>query len=104
MSLLQGITNTGSLAQVSRLQSSIERISQQVSNKETLGPLIKVIMQIASQQNFAEKGVVSDLMKQFNELRKNLVDSLNQETADEAIAAKDFEDRVKQLNTELVEF
>jgi hypothetical protein len=43
-------------------------------------------------------------MKQFNELRKNLVDSLNQETADEAIAAKDFEDRVKQLNTELVEF
>lgn len=61
-------------------------------------------MQIASQQNFSEQGVVADLLKQFNELRKNLVDSLNQETADEATAAKEFEDRVKQLNSELVEF
>lgn len=105
ISLLQGITNTGSLAQVqvNRFQTQIQAIERKVSQKETLGPLIKVIMELASQQNFSDQNLVKQLIDQFNTLRVNLVDSLNQEQADETATQKQFDDRVKSLNGEFVE-
>lgn len=62
------------------------------------------LIELATEQNFSDQGTVGQIAKAFTDLRGQVVDSLNQETADENEAVAAYNDRVVQLNSELAEF
>lgn len=61
-------------------------------------------MELATEQNFADQGSLQQLVKIFNELRVQFVDSLNAETEEEKNAEAKFAERVIQLEKEHSEF
>lgn len=65
---------------------------------------IKALLEIAVEANFADQGALRDIVVAFNDLRVNLVNALNTDTADEAAAQSAYEARVIQLNSEHAEF
>jgi hypothetical protein len=52
---------------------------------------IKVLLEITVESNFADQGALRDIVNAFNNLRNELVDSLNTITADEAEDQSEFE-------------
>ncbi|CAD8089708.1 unnamed protein product [Paramecium sonneborni] len=103
LGLLSQISNP-SLIQFKRVQTNLSRIQTQFQNRSSFAPIIKALLELATEQNFADQGSVQQLVKIFNELRVQFVDSLNQETADESSAEIKHTERVAQLEKEFAEF
>ncbi|CAK86874.1 unnamed protein product (macronuclear) [Paramecium tetraurelia] len=93
-----------SLVQIQKVQKNLTKIEQSLKRHSTFQTFIKTLLEIAVEANFADQGALKEILTAFNNLRVQLVDSLNQLTADEAEAQKDFEARVIQLNSEHAEF
>ncbi|CAD8181678.1 unnamed protein product [Paramecium pentaurelia] len=103
LGLLSQITNP-SLVQFKRVQTNLGRIQNSFQNHSSFAPIIKALLELATEQNFTDQGSVQQLVKIFNELRVQFVDTLNQETADESAAETKFAERVAQLEKEFAEF
>lgn len=58
LNTLQGIQNAGSLAQIKKLQSSVEVIEASIGRREVLAPLVINIMELTTTQNFADQSVL----------------------------------------------
>ncbi|KAM3139590.1 Trichocyst matrix protein T1-B [Paramecium bursaria] len=95
---------TPSLVQVKKIQKNIQRIQNSLKRHATFQTIIKALLQIASDSNFADQGALKQIVTAFNDLRVQLVNSLNVATADEAQAQSDFVARVNQLNAEHSDF
>ncbi|CAD8107729.1 unnamed protein product [Paramecium primaurelia] len=93
-----------SLVQIQKVQKNLTKIQQTLKRHSTFQTFIKTLIEIAVEANFADQGALKEILVAFNNLRVQLVDSLNTITADEAEAQKDFEARVIQLNQEHAEF
>lgn len=65
---------------------------------------MRALVELATEANFADQGALKQIVTAFNELRVQLVNSLNQENADEAAAVQAFGERVVQLNSEHTQF
>ncbi|CAD8154630.1 unnamed protein product [Paramecium pentaurelia] len=103
LGLLSQISNP-SLIQFKRVQTNLGRIQTSFQNRSSFAPIIKALLELATEQNFTDQGSVQQLVKIFNELRVQFVDSLNQETADESQAETKYTERVAQLEKEFAEF
>jgi ACT domain-containing protein len=55
VSLLQGIANSGSLAQIKRLETTVDRIEARIGTKGTYAPLMSNIVELMSKQNFSDQ-------------------------------------------------
>ncbi|CAD8132718.1 unnamed protein product [Paramecium pentaurelia] len=103
LGLLSQIANP-SLVQFKRVQTNLNRIQSSFQNHSSFAPIIRALLELATEQNFSDQGSLQQLVKIFNELRVQFVDSLNQETADENAAETKFAERVAQLEKEFAEF
>lgn len=75
-----------------------------MNSHSTFAPLVKALIELATEGNFADQGAVKEIVTAFNNLRGELVDSLNQLVSDENDAVAAFNDRVAQLNGEHADF
>ncbi|CAD8063419.1 unnamed protein product [Paramecium primaurelia] len=103
LQLLSTIT-TPSLAQIQKVQKNLNKIQNSLKKHNQFQIFVKVLLEITVESNFADQGALRDIIVAFNNLRVELVDSLNQITADEAEAVADFNAQVIQLNQEHAEF
>ncbi|CAK70099.1 unnamed protein product (macronuclear) [Paramecium tetraurelia] len=95
---------TPSLAQIKKVQKNLTKIQNSLKKHNQFQIFVKVLLEITVESNFADQGALRDIIVAFNNLRVELVDSLNQITADEAQAVTDFNAQVVQLNQEHAEF
>ncbi|CAK79976.1 unnamed protein product (macronuclear) [Paramecium tetraurelia] len=95
---------TPSLAQIKKVQKNLSKIQSSLKKHNQFQIFVKVLLEITVESNFADQGALRDIVVAFNNLRVELVDSLNQITADEAQAVTDFKNQVIQLNQEHAEF
>ena len=70
------------------------KLHKKLQKHSVFAPLIRALIEMATDANFADQGALKQIVSAFGELRNALVDQLNQETADEAVAVKDFAERV----------
>ncbi|KAM3146227.1 hypothetical protein pb186bvf_001572 [Paramecium bursaria] len=103
LGLLSQISNP-SMVQIKRVQSNLGRIQASFQNHSLFAPIIKALLELATEQNFADQGSLAQLVKIFNELRTQFVQSLNDETNEENAAQEKFVKRVSQLEQEFSEF
>lgn len=75
-----------------------------MNQHSTFGPLVKALLELATESNFANIEAVKEIVSAFNNLRNELVDSLNQLVVDENAAQSTYDARVTQLNAEHNEF
>jgi len=66
--------------------------------------MIKALVSLASNQNFADQDSLRSIVEALNEFRNAVVDSLNDLTLREQQDEQDFEERVEQLDAEFAEF
>lgn len=66
--------------------------------------MIKALVSLASQQNFADQDSLRQIVDALNDFRVAVVDSLNDLTLHEQEAQEDYEDYVDQLEAEHAEF
>lgn len=93
-----------SLVQVQKIQQNLQRIDRSLKAHSIFAPIVRALVELATEANFADQGALKQIVTAFNELRVQLVNSLNQENADEAAAVKAFGERVTQLNSEHSQF
>ncbi|CAD8062618.1 unnamed protein product [Paramecium primaurelia] len=93
-----------SLAQVKKVQKNLAKIQNSLKKHNQFQIFVKVLLEITVDSNFADQGALRDIVVAFNNLRVELVDSLNQITADEADQVAEFNAQVIQLNQEHAEF
>ncbi|CAD8064784.1 unnamed protein product [Paramecium primaurelia] len=103
LGLLSQISNP-QLVQYKRVQTNLGRIQSSFQNRQSFAPMIKALLELATEQNFTDQGSVQQLVKIFNELRIQFVDSLNQETLNESQAETKYTERIAQLEKEFAEF
>ena len=103
LELLSTITNP-SLVQIKKIQGHIQNLHNKLKSHSTFAPIIRALLQMATEQNFANQDTLKEIVVNFNLLRVNLVDQVNQETSEEAVFAADFVARVAQLEKEHIEF
>ncbi|CAD8177293.1 unnamed protein product [Paramecium pentaurelia] len=96
--------DTPSLAQVKKVQKNLAKIQNSLKKHNQFQIFVKVLLEITVDSNFADQGALRDIVVAFNNLRVELVDSLNQITADEADQVAEFNAQVIQLNQEHAEF
>ncbi|KAM3137447.1 Trichocyst matrix protein T1-B [Paramecium bursaria] len=93
-----------SLAQIQKVQSNLVKIENHLKKHSVFTPLVRALIELATEAGFADQGALSQILTAFADLRAQLVNSLNTETADENDAQKTFVARVAQLNGEHSEF
>lgn len=96
--------NHVNLIQVKKIQSNLNHIENKIKNHNGLSPIVKALVALATESNFANPEAVAEIVAAFNSLRNELVDSLNQLVADENDAQTTFNARVVQLNAEHADF
>lgn len=70
--------NNPTLAQVKKLKSAINRVPKTSWNKIKQGPIVSALVQLAASQNFADQGVLGQIVEALNEFRNDVVEALNQ--------------------------
>jgi hypothetical protein len=63
--------------------------------------ILLALIEMTAQQEFADASAVAQVIAKFNEIRDNLVSSLNALTADEQDSQEDFEDDIKDSNANI---
>lgn len=66
--------------------------------------MIKALISLASNQNFADQDTLRQIVEALNDFRNEVVDSLNDLTLSEQEAQEDYEAYVDQLESEYAEF
>ncbi|CAK77192.1 unnamed protein product (macronuclear) [Paramecium tetraurelia] len=103
LALLSSLTNP-SLLQIKRFQNSLKNIESKIKSRSKMAPMIKALITLASNQNFSDQGIISQIVNALNEFRNAIVDSINAQTAAEADAQAEHEEYLSQLDTEFAEF
>lgn len=67
-------------------------------------PIIKALIALASEQNFADQGIIGSIAGKLNEFRNSVVDAMNLATFNEGEAENEFKERCVQLEAEYAEF
>ncbi|CAK61287.1 unnamed protein product (macronuclear) [Paramecium tetraurelia] len=98
LALLQTLSNP-SLAQVKKFQNSLKKIEQSIKPRSQMAPFLKALITLASNQNFSDQGIISQIVNALNEFRNAIVDSINDQTLAEAVAR----DQLNQID-EHIEF
>lgn len=57
-----------------------------------MAPMIKALITLASNQNFSNQNILGSIVDALNEFRNAVVDSINELTANEAIAVAEHEE------------
>jgi hypothetical protein len=105
LQLLGTLTNPALMqVQSKRIQQNLAKVEHSFRSHDLFGPLIRALMELATEQNFADQGALGQIVKAFNELRVEIVNALNQENADEAEKQAEFEEREANLNAEHASF
>ncbi|CAD8164464.1 unnamed protein product [Paramecium octaurelia] len=103
LSLLSTLNNP-SLAQVKKFQNSLKKIESNIKPRSKMAPFLKALITLASNQNFSDQGVLTQIVDSLNEFRNAIVDSINDLSLQEVQDQEEFEARVDQLNAEYAEF
>ncbi|CAK92033.1 unnamed protein product (macronuclear) [Paramecium tetraurelia] len=96
--------NNPSLAQVKKFQNSLKKIEQSIKPRSKMAPFLKALISLASNQNFSDQGVLTQIVNTLNEFRNAIVDSINDLSLQEVQDQENFEARIVQLNAEFAEF
>ncbi|CAD8187829.1 unnamed protein product [Paramecium pentaurelia] len=96
--------NNPSLAQVKKFQNSLKKIEQSIKPRSKMAPFLKALITLASNQNFSDQGVLSQIVNVLNEFRNAIVDSINDYSLQEVQDQENFEARIVQLDAEFAEF
>ena len=103
LALLQSLGNP-SLMQVKKFQTSLKKIESKITKRGKLSPMIRALVSLASNQNFADQDSLRQIVDALNDFRTEVVDSLNDLTLSEQEAQEDYEEYVDQLEAEYAEF
>ncbi|KAM3147408.1 hypothetical protein pb186bvf_000659 [Paramecium bursaria] len=103
LNLLQSLRNP-SLLEIKKIHVSLNVVAQKFKGHHLYGPLIKALITLANQQNFTDQGIVQTIIDKLNEFRNQVVQALNDATAQEVQNLADFEARIHQLDQEFQEF
>lgn len=63
--------------------------------------ILLALIEMTAQQEFADASAIAQVISKFNEIRDNLVNSLNQLSANEQKDQADFEDDIKDSNANI---
>jgi hypothetical protein len=70
----------------------LKKIEGRISKRGKLSPMIKALISLASNQNFADQDSLRAIVEALNDFRNEVVDSLNSLTLNEQQAQTEFED------------
>lgn len=73
-----------------------------MAKRADFGPMIDALLDLA--QNFSNQGDVKTIIGLLNDLRNEIVDALNTDSAEEAERQDQWQERQRAINAEYYEF
>ncbi|KAM3132173.1 hypothetical protein pb186bvf_015768 [Paramecium bursaria] len=92
------------LLQLKHLKKTIQKIPTKAWNYVNQGPLAQALLQMAVNMNFADPGILKEIVDALNDFRNEVVSATNDATQREAENQEEFEQKVEQLGFEYAEF
>jgi hypothetical protein len=103
LALLANLDNP-TLLQVKQFHVVLKKIEHKIRPHSEHATLIKALITLASEQNFANQDSLREIIVMLNEFRNAVVDALNDATLREQEEQEEYEEHVDQLNAEYAEF
>ena len=101
---LLGNLNNPTLVQIKKFHVSLKKIENKIRAHSEHAALIKALISLASEQNFADQDSLREIVNLLNEFRNAVVDAINDATLREQDEQEEYEEHVDQLNAEYAEF